>query len=226
MDSENLSKRFFGGIGVKGLKAILSPQRTSNDLKLAINFCSKHDKILDLACGYGRITLLLAKLGYDIQGIDIESKYIKSARSNAKKQKLRVTFAIGNIRKMPYTNEFFDKIICLWSSFNYILLKNEQIQSLNEIFRVLRSGGQAIFEMDNAEKKGLKQLLEIKGKGPGRRLLPQMIRYSQNKYLPEMRYFHDRQTLTKICNASKFKRFKIGLKNLYGERRLILYLYK
>lgn len=35
-----------------------------------------NEKILDLACGYGRHSLELARRGYDVTGIDITSEYI------------------------------------------------------------------------------------------------------------------------------------------------------
>ena len=38
-----------------------------------------NEKILDLACGYGRHSLELARRGYDVTGIDITSEYIEYA---------------------------------------------------------------------------------------------------------------------------------------------------
>lgn len=45
-----------------------------------------NERILDLACGYGRHSLELARRGYDVTGIDITSEYIKYATEQAKNQ--------------------------------------------------------------------------------------------------------------------------------------------
>ena len=43
------------------------------------------EKILDLACGFGRHSLEFARRGYDVTGIDITSAYIDYAKEQAKK---------------------------------------------------------------------------------------------------------------------------------------------
>lgn len=40
----------------------------------------KGDRVLDLACGIGRISINLAKAGYKVVGVDISSMYLDSAR--------------------------------------------------------------------------------------------------------------------------------------------------
>ena len=48
-----------------------------------------NEKILDLACGYGRHSLELARRGYDVTGIDITSEYIEYATGQAEKEGLK-----------------------------------------------------------------------------------------------------------------------------------------
>ena len=43
-------------------------------------------RILDLACGLGRIAINLAKAGYDVVGVDISPLYLRLAQKWAKKE--------------------------------------------------------------------------------------------------------------------------------------------
>jgi tRNA/tmRNA/rRNA uracil-C5-methylase (TrmA/RlmC/RlmD family) len=46
------------------------------------------EHILDLACGYGRHSLSLARRGFSVVGVDITRDYIEDAIKNAKKMRL------------------------------------------------------------------------------------------------------------------------------------------
>ena len=50
------------------------------------------EKILDLACGFGRHSLEFARRGYDVTGIDITPVYIDYANEQAKKENLNAKF--------------------------------------------------------------------------------------------------------------------------------------
>lgn len=50
------------------------------------------EKILDLACVFGRYSLEFARRGYDVTGIDITPVYIDYANEQAKKENLNAKF--------------------------------------------------------------------------------------------------------------------------------------
>lgn len=52
----------------------------------------KQSKILDLACGVGRHSVLFAKLGFDVVGLDFSKNYLVEARKTAVKTKSDVKF--------------------------------------------------------------------------------------------------------------------------------------
>ena len=56
------------------------------------------EKILDLACGFGRHSLEFARRGYDVTGIDITPAYIDYANEQAKKENLNAKFICQDIR--------------------------------------------------------------------------------------------------------------------------------
>ena len=92
--------------------------------------------ILELGCGTGKNTPLLASIGEHVQALDFSAGMIEKAR--AKVMAPNVTFEIADITKRwPSKDQSFDLIVC-----NLVL---EHIEHLNFIFaegsRVLVKGG-------------------------------------------------------------------------------------
>jgi SAM-dependent methyltransferase len=81
-------------------------------------------KVLDLACGIGRHSIPLAKMGYEVVGYDISSLFIARAKSWASSQGLdhdRLRFHRGDIRdaadELERLKEVgFDAVVSLFSS--------------------------------------------------------------------------------------------------------------
>ncbi|MEM4056829.1 MAG: class I SAM-dependent methyltransferase [Thermoplasmatales archaeon] len=51
--------------------------------------------MLDLACGYGRFSIPLAAMRYDVEGIDITPLFIEIAKEEANKRNLGTEFRVG-----------------------------------------------------------------------------------------------------------------------------------
>jgi len=64
------------------------------------------ERVLDLACGFGRHSLSLARKGFSVVGIDITQEYIDDAIREAKSASLAVEFILSDIRDIKYNNEF------------------------------------------------------------------------------------------------------------------------
>ena len=74
---------------------------------------NQFSKIVDLGCGTGGQTLLLAKyLSGTIIGLDMFSDFIDKLNENARKMKLdnRVTGIIGSMEKLPFQTKSLDNI--------------------------------------------------------------------------------------------------------------------
>ena len=52
------------------------------------------ERILDLACGFGRHSLELARRGYEVTGVDITPAYVEYAAGQAQKENLRHGFSV------------------------------------------------------------------------------------------------------------------------------------
>jgi SAM-dependent methyltransferase len=87
----------------------------------------KDKKILDIACGNGRLTRFFAYRGADIIGIDSSENFIKIANENTKDDiKSKVKFCVFDITKnCPHLIENkFDHIICNMSFMDISSLEN------------------------------------------------------------------------------------------------------
>jgi len=93
----------------------------------------KGKKCLDAGCGSGRYIKAMLDLGAkEVVGIDLD---IKIARKNIKSKKVKLIK--GDIRKIPYKDEYFDFVCC-----NGVLhhTKNPK-KIINELSRVLKKDG-------------------------------------------------------------------------------------
>jgi ubiquinone/menaquinone biosynthesis C-methylase UbiE len=102
------------------------------------------NRILDLGCGTGAMTLQIAarlnRSGH-IQGIDAAGKMIAVARKNLARTPWadRCHFQQALAEQLPFENESFD--YCFSSMFYHHLPMDLKRQSMAEAYRVLRRGG-------------------------------------------------------------------------------------
>lgn len=103
-------------------------------------------KVLDVPCGIGRVTYFLAKLGYDVTGVDISEKMIRMAKNNV--PNARFYRADMRYLKDILGNEKFDLVINIFNSLGYY--------SEEEDFEILKSFREVtskilVINMDNRD---------------------------------------------------------------------------
>ncbi len=97
--------------------------------------------VLEVAPGPGYLAIELAKLGrFKIIGLDISKDFVSIARRNAKESGVGVEFWQGSVDDIPFSDNMFDFIICTAAFKNF----KEPFKALNQMYRVLRSGGTAL----------------------------------------------------------------------------------
>lgn len=115
----------------------------------------KYDKqpktIVDLACGTGGVTNLLATRGYKVTGVDISEDMLYLAREKARRSGLQVPYICQDISELSLHNPV-DAILCMCDGFNYILEKRKLKQSLEKIHKYLNPGGILIFDISSHYK--------------------------------------------------------------------------
>lgn len=125
----------------------LSDAHTNQQVEFVINNAGlkKTDKILDIGCGLGRHALQLAKIGYDVTGLDQSSNLIHIARTSALKEKIRVKFIKGDMRKLPFTDQF-DVILSLFTTLGYFSYEDNKAV-IREMARILKPDGRLIIDL-------------------------------------------------------------------------------
>lgn len=102
-------------------------------------------KILDLACGQGRHAIELSRRGYTIVGYDYSTYLLGVAEKRAKEAGVEVEFVQGDMRELPYDNEF-DRIYNFFTSFGYFS-EEENEEATGLIARALKEGGWFLMDM-------------------------------------------------------------------------------
>ncbi len=124
-------------------------------LKLLDQHAFRYRRILDLNCGIGRHSMVLARLGIEVVGTDISPAYIKIAKQRALKNKLadKVKFKeadMRNIARVLTEEQIFDGVFCLWTSFGfYDDETNDDI--LHQCLRLVTPGGFFVLDIINRD---------------------------------------------------------------------------
>ncbi len=107
-----------------------------------VEYAKSGDKILDLGCGNGRLVELFKGKPIEYFGIDNSEKLIEIARQKFPGQE----FEIFDGLKVPFEDNFFDKIYCI-AVFHHIPGKAVRREFLNETKRALKTGGKLILSV-------------------------------------------------------------------------------
>jgi SAM-dependent methyltransferase len=108
---------------------------------------SSPNSVLDLACGTGTVSLMLAERGYDVTGVDISSPMVEQARRKAAERGANVAFFAQDACELSLERSF-DLAICLFDSLNYITDLDRLRSAFSATFRHLRPGGLFIFDLN------------------------------------------------------------------------------
>tara|TARA_B100001758_G_C18398808_1_gene607627 strand:- start:1101 stop:1838 length:738 start_codon:yes stop_codon:yes gene_type:complete len=165
---------------------LLYQNRDYNEADLFIKNLSKFLKIrlnaniLDLACGNGRHSITLNKLGFNVTGLDLSKNSISIAKKSENK---KLNFHIHDMRN-KFGSESYEYIFNLFTSFGYFNSMDDNIKMLESIKSMLTPQGILIIDFLNAEKviRELKKH-EIK--------TIEEIRFDINKYIENKKVFKE-----------------------------------
>jgi SAM-dependent methyltransferase len=128
------------------LATTVDPERTEREVSFLAEQLPAGGRVLDLACGTGRIAAPLAERGFEVAGLDISRRALEVAREQAPQLDLRQ----GDLRELPWPDASFDAVINLWTAFGYFETQAEDERALAEVARVLVPGGVFLIDTVNA----------------------------------------------------------------------------
>ena len=97
-------------------------------------------EVLDIGCGTGSLSLLMAKLGYTVTGVDLSPKMVALAEAKAKAAHQPIQFHIMNAALPQFPPQHFDVLVCrhlLWTL-------PEPDQVLQRWSNLLKPGGRLV----------------------------------------------------------------------------------
>ncbi|MWV38914.1 class I SAM-dependent methyltransferase [Natrialba sp. INN-245] len=102
-------------------------------------------RILEIACGTGRFTVMLAEAGADVVGLDISAAMLQQGRSKSQNAELSGTleFLRGDAGRLPFPDDHFDTVIAM----RFFHLADDPEAFLREMRRVSRE--QIVFDTFN-----------------------------------------------------------------------------
>jgi 2-polyprenyl-3-methyl-5-hydroxy-6-metoxy-1,4-benzoquinol methylase len=117
------------------------------------------DRVLDVACGTGNLSIPAARSGARVTGIDIAPNLIEQAEAWARAEGLNATFEEGDAEQMPYADASFDAVVSMFGA----MFAPRPDRVAAELARVTRSGGR--IAMANWTPDGfIGQMFKIVGK--------------------------------------------------------------
>ena len=108
-------------------------------------------RVLDLCCGQGRYSVLLAGLGHEVAGVDLSGELLAlGAEKLARRPELpgRVWLVRADMREVPFRGAF-DLAINMFTSFGYFREDIENRRTLEAISCALRRGGKFVIDYLN-----------------------------------------------------------------------------
>ena len=117
------------------------------------------DRVLDVACGSGNLTIPAAKTGATVTGVDIATNLLEQAAARAESEALKIKLDEGDAENLPYDDGAFDVVVTMYGAM--FAPRPELVSS--ELVRVCKPGGR--IAMANWTPNGfLGQMFKVNGK--------------------------------------------------------------
>ena len=107
--------------------------------------------ILDLCCGPGRCSIVLAKKGFSVTGVDLSPFLLDKAKERAKSEGLSVEWVLEDMRRF-IRQDSYDLVLNMFTSFGYFDDKSDDLVVLENVFTSLKPGGAFLIDVMGKER--------------------------------------------------------------------------
>jgi SAM-dependent methyltransferase len=176
-------------------------------------------KVLELACGSGRLLVPMVEAGMNISGVDISAQMLELCH-NRLADEVRARVRHGDMSKLEevFGAEKFDLIILAFNTFQHLMTEAEQMACLQAVHRQLAEGGQFSIAVNNpvVEKKLIgNERAEFWGIFPNPAHKSQVrLLVSVTDYMDEQKSHHRYQFFEQLPDEDGLE-LTIGLLNFY-----------
>lgn len=112
---------------------------------------SERNLVLDLGCGTGTLTEMMAELGYDMMGIDMSYDMIQVAMEKREESGNDIMYLCQDMRELELYCTV-GTVLCICDSINYLLKPDEVLETLKRVNNYLYPKGVFIFDFNTDYK--------------------------------------------------------------------------
>jgi SAM-dependent methyltransferase len=213
---------FFSGVAVEMWQRAISPAQTHAETDFLVDALRlpAGGRVLDVPCGHGRHSVVLAERGFRVTGADLSRDALEAAHASS----AGVDWVLGDMRQLPWRAEF-DGVFCFGNSFGY-LEHEATLEFLLAVSRVLKPGGRFAIETGMAAESILPTLQSRRWYQLGDILFLSSNRYDTSESRLHIEYTfvrggqsETRQASTACYTAAEIRRMLEGV----GLRTVALY---
>ena len=107
--------------------------------------------VVDLACGTGSVTAILAKKGYRVTGVDMSEEMLTMAFDKTQYIEPMPVFSCQFLQELRLPRAV-DMAVCALDSLDYILDPGDCKEAIRRTYKALNPGGIFIFDVNTPEK--------------------------------------------------------------------------
>lgn len=193
---DNWWENFFHGVALDFWRAVVSDEQT----RAEADFIQKHlqlsasAKVLDVPCGNARLSIELARRGFQATSVDIATEFIAEAGTKSIEAGAPIDLHERDMRDLPWTTEF-DGAFCFGNSFGY-LDDQGNADFLKAVSNTLRPGARFLLDIGAIAECLLPAFQENRSFEVGGITLVANSRYdhAQGRMFTEYSFIRDGQT--------------------------------
>lgn len=109
------------------------------------------ERIMDLACGTGELSVWLAEVGYSVTGVDLSEDMLAVANAKASEKGLSIEFFQQDMTELEGFDAF-DMITIFCDSLNYLPTEEAVVSTFRRVYEHLQPNGLLLFDVHSLYK--------------------------------------------------------------------------
>ncbi len=127
------------------------PQRAEYIADLLADNGVKGGILLDLACGTGKLSIEMAKLGFDVIGVDASGEMLSCAINNAYEAEQNILFLCQTMQQLDLYGTI-NACVCTLDSINHLTEKDDVQAAFDKVSLFTEPGGIFVFDVNTPYK--------------------------------------------------------------------------